>query len=354
MLKKELMKMLKPFTAISMISIIYFQYSMAQTDSLIFRNGNHIVGEVKTMDRSVVTVKTPYSDKDFAIKWHRIKEIYTDTYFLITLTDGSRYNGTIRATEPGRVSILTDSGESVNVNLIDIVFLNDLDKGFWSQISFSFDVGFDLTKANNFKQFTTNSKLGYTAKRWNLDLFYSTMFSRQNNTEDINRTDAGISHKFFMPKDWYTLASVDFLSNTEQRIELRTTGKMGMGKFITHTNKSYWGFAAGANFNNEVFFNDTTSAEPTPDKQSMEGFLGSELNLFNVGDLDLLTNLTAYPSFTESGRWRFDFKFEAKYEMWFDDDFYIKLAYSLNFDNQPVENASSTDYVFQTGFGWEW
>ena len=40
--------------------------------------------------------------------------------------------------------------------------------------------------------------------------------------------------------------------------------------------------------------------------------------------------------------------------MWFDDDFYIKLSYSLNYDNQPTEGSTDTDYVFQTGFGWKW
>jgi hypothetical protein len=123
---------------------------------------------------------------------------------------------------------------------------------------------------------------------------------------------------------------------------------------IIHTNQSYWGFAAGINFNNESFIPDTTEVEPTPDRRSLEGFFGSEYNMFNVGDLDLLTNITAYPSFTESGRWRVDFNFEARYEMWFDDDFYIKLGYSLNYDNQPVENASKVDYVLNTGFGWSW
>jgi hypothetical protein len=67
-----------------------------------------------------------------------------------------------------------------------------------------------------------------------------------------------------------------------------------------------------------------------------------------------LTSLTAYPSLTESGRWRLDFKIETRYEMWFDDDFYIKFSYSMNYDNQPPEGATDLDYVLQTGFGWSW
>jgi hypothetical protein len=86
----------------------------------------------------------------------------------------------------------------------------------------------------------------------------------------------------------------------------------------------------------------------------MEGFFGTELNMFDVGDLNLLTSIYAYPSITESGRWRSDFSFDAKYEMPFDDDFYIKLGITVNYDNRPVAGASEVDYIFYTGFGWEW
>ena len=53
----------------------------AQTDSLIFINGNYIVGEIKDMDRGIITIETDYSDADFKIEWSGIKEIYTETYF---------------------------------------------------------------------------------------------------------------------------------------------------------------------------------------------------------------------------------------------------------------------------------
>jgi hypothetical protein len=320
----------------------------AQTDSLIFKSGTYMIGEVKTMDRGVVTVKTPYSDSDFKIEWDGVQEIYTDTYFLITLSNGSRYNGTLGMSETGKVVIITDESKQIETSFEDIVFLDDINKGFWSQLYFSIDVGLDLTKANNFSQFSTRSNLGYTAKRWNLDGTFNTLYSSQDETDDINRTDGGVGYKYFLPKDWYPLVSVDFLSSTEQKLQLRTTGKLGMGKYVIHTNRTYWGFSGGANYNNENFSDDT------PDRKSWEGFLGTELNLFDIGNLNLLTKLTAYPSFTESGRWRADFNFDAKYEMPFDDDFYIKLGLSFNYDNRPVEGAAELDYVFHTGFGWEW
>jgi hypothetical protein len=90
------------------------------------------------------------------------------------------------------------------------------------------------------------------------------------------------------------------------------------------------------------------------DKNSIEGFLGSELNLFDIGDVDLFTTLLVYPSLTETNRWRTDFNIDTKYDLPLIDDFYIKIGFTLNYDNQPVEGAADTDYIFHTGFGWEW
>ena len=97
--------------------------------------------------------------------------------------------------------------------------------------------------------------------------------------------------------------------------------------------------------NNEKFSTDDE------DRQSLEAFFGTELNLFDIGDLSILTNGYAYPSLTESGRWCADFGLDLKYDLPL--DFYLKLGLNYNFDNRPVEGASETDYVFQLSFGWE-
>ena len=340
------MKNLYIITLLAVFSIS--QNLLAQTDSLIFKTGKYMIGEVKSMNRNVLMVETDYSDKDFAIEWDGITEIYTDTYFLITVTDGSRYNGTLKSTERGKITIITDDGQEVETAHNDIVFLDDKDQGFWSQLYFSIDIGLDLTKANNLTQFTTRSTLGYVSERWSLDGYFSTLTSTQDDIDDIKRTDGGVGYKYFLARDWYPLVSFDFLSNTEQKLDLRSTWKVGMGKFVLHTNSAYWAFSLGVNNNNEQF------SDETPDRNSWEAFLGTELNLFNIGDLNLLTKLMVYPSFTESGRVRTDFNFDAKYEMPFDDDFYIKIGTTVNYDNEPVEVASELDYVFHTGVGWQW
>jgi len=318
----------------------------AQIDSLILKNGDVIAGELKSMDKGVVTIETDYSDKDFKIEWGGIAEIHTESFFLVTLSDGRRYNGTLESPSPGRATINIDEGGTTDVNLMDVVFLKSIDAGFWSRLYAAIDVGFELKRANNQRNFSVNGKIGYLAERWSLDASYNTVFTKQDSIADTRRTDGNITYRYFLPKDWFLVGDVAFFSSSEQKIDLRTNGKLGLGKFMIHTNRTYWAFQGGASFMNETF------SDETPDRQSIEGFLGTELNMFDIGDLRLLTNATVFPSITESGRWRIDFNFSMKYDLPL--DFYIKLNFEGNYDNQPVEGASDTDYVLTTGFGWEW
>jgi len=323
--------------------LVHFGY--AQQDSLILTNGDAIVGEAKSMDRGVLTFETDYSDSDFKIEWEKIAKVYTDTYFLITLSNGRRYNGTLRSTDSTNNITITDEGVSGSTPKENIVFLKQVDRDFWSRLAVSLDVGYSTTKANNLQQFSVRSAFSFTADRWSADASYNNIRSSQDDIEDIQRLDAAASYRYLLPRGWFLLAQISWLSNTEQNIALRTITKIGTGKYLIQTNRTYWALQGGASFNNEGFTNEAST------RQSGEGFFGTELNMYDIGDFNLLTNFVAYPSFTERGRWRIDYSIDTKYDLPL--DFYVKLGFTLNYDNQPVENASTTDYVFQTTFGWE-
>lgn len=139
---------------------------------------------------------------------------------------------------------------------------------------------------------------------------------------------------------------MNFLSNTEQKLSLRSSLRLGIGKYLVYKSHGYWGIGAGINRNIERFSNET------PDRDSWEGYFGTELDLYDIKDLDLFSNFIAYPSFTHRGRWRADFTFHIKYNLPL--DFYIKTEFSLNYDNQPADEAGDIDYVLLLSFGWSW
>jgi len=83
----------------------------------------------------------------------------------------------------------------------------------------------------------------------------------------------------------------------------------------------------------------------------MEFFAGPEYELYKIHDFRIFTSFTWYPSITENGRHRFDYKIDLKYDLPL--DFYVKGSYTQNYDNRPVEGASTNDNILQISFGWD-
>lgn len=339
----------RTFSTCCLVGFLLFAHNALAAlpkDSLVLKNGDKIVGEIKSLDKGVITVETDYSKNDFTIEWLGIKEIYTVSNFLITLKDGRRINGNIQSVKEANIVFITSmEKDTVQVHLGDIVFLKALKSDFWGRLKANIDLGITFTKANNMRQYSLRTAISYLADKWQADANYNREDTRQDSTQNTRRTDAALNYKYFISGDWYVMTSLTFLSNTEQSISLRTNGKLGAGKMMLHTNRKYWGVGAGFAFNNESYTNTTTA------RNSWEAFVGSELNLFDIGDFSLLNSVFVYPSLTESGRVRCDFNLDAKYDL--PKDFYLKPGLTFNYDNQPAAVGKELDYVFVFTIGWE-
>ena len=86
-------------------------------------------------------------------------------------------------------------------------------------------------------------------------------------------------------------------------------------------------------------------------KNSAELFAGVELDIFDIGALDVLSAFTVIPSLTESGRVRMDFSTDLEWEII--ADLFFRVGFTNNYDSKP-SGESSNDYVFSTSVGWSY
>lgn len=324
---------------------------MAQIDSLVMNTGEILVGEVKELRQGIVTIETDYSDSDFKVEWDKVNNIHTERKYIINMSNGNRYHGPLISAKGDATKVIVDDLEKgpTTINIIDVVYLKSVEDNFLSRIDLLMSVGYTLTKANESHQFSARINAAYLSNKIGVDLYFSAVRSVQkpdSTTISTVRTEGGLGFRFFIYKDWFALAGADFLQSSEQKLNLRSLTKAGIGNYVVNTNKMYLVLAAGAAWNYEDY--DDITIE---DRSSAEAFAAIEYNIFDIGDLDLKTSLIGYPSLTESGRFRTDYSIDLKYE--FPLDFFINLGFTLNYDNKPVEGAASTDYVLQTTFGWE-
>lgn len=322
-------------------------------DSLLLSNGNVIVGDVKGMNRGVLEIETDYSKKNFFIEWSGIKNLKCKTTFLITTSEGKRYNGVIESA--GLTNILIKSDESDEVlNSNDIVYLKSINNSFLSKLSANVDVGFSVAKANDYKQFNASAFIGYVTDRWQTNFTATSLNSTQDNIEAVTRNSGGLTFDYFLPLDFYLTANYNYLTNTEQSIDLRSVYMFGLGNYLIHNNSAYWGISTGASYLSEKFlpFDQGDSIViQTPINSEVEWFLATEVNLFNVGDLSLFMGGKAYTTLGDTERWRFDLSGDVKYDLPL--DFYVKVGANLNFDSRPAEVGREVDYQYNFGVGWE-
>lgn len=261
------------------------------------------------------------------------------------LTEGRRLFGNIRTEAPGQVVVTLDSGEEQKYNLSEVIALQEVDDNFWQRFKGAIDLGYNLTKANNSKQFTIGGNLEYTGEIWLIEGTINALNSNQDDAEKIRRTDANLEFIRLLPRKWYLLGEVSFLSNTEQALDARISPSLGMGKLLISTNKLYLGLSVGFTYNIENY------TDTSLNKTSSEAFIASTFNMFDFEDIDINTGLKLYPSLSESGRLRADYDLTMKYDLPL--DFYFKIGFAFNYDNQPAIVGNDFDFIFTSGFGWD-
>jgi hypothetical protein len=329
----------------------------AQTDSIVFKNNNYIVGEIKLLQQGIIKVETDYSDSDFKVEWDQIKFLKSDQIYLVTLKKGERYNGSIEtvASDPSKITVHDMEDGDIIVDMMDIVFLKSIDQNFASRIDLLLSLGYTLTKANNSQQFSGLMSFGYLSNTIALNANFNMVRSFQEETQDTTtfqistrRTEAGAGIRGFIVKDWFALLNTDLLQSTEMQLDLRALTKVGFGNYIVNNQQMYFVTAAGVAWNYEDYTAASDSINPT---NSAEAFLGFEYKIFDLGDLDMVTRVYGYPSLTESGRFRTDFNLDLRYEFAF--DLFFGFGFTFNYDNRPAPGSDQTDYVLQTTIGWE-
>ncbi len=324
--------------------------SISQNDTLITKDHTRLYGEIKEMERGVLTFKTSYSENDFEIEWLEISQVISTRNFRITLNSGERLFGKIQKdTTTQKVRISDYINGIISTDIKNVVYLKQVDEGkIFDIMNLSMDFGYSFTKTNNLHQLNGNIHADYYRNKWGIAGNFNVIRNIQDNAPSTKRTTGMLDFKYFMKNDFFSSAIADYYSNTEQQLNLRSTYNLSIGQYLIHSNKVYFNYSFGIAYTIEDYVENTSNPGYL---NSVEGTIKLEYNMFDMGDLNMFTNVTVYPSFSERGRVRMIAKLTAKYDL--PRDFYIKGTFDYNIDNKPIEGANAEDYVYTVGIGWE-
>ena len=325
--------------------ICYAASGHAQNDTITLTTGKTLYGEIKNIKSKVLTLKTSYSDSDFKIDFKKVSKLNIQRRCFVLLTKGRRRTGYIKSRKENYFTICSEDQNNEQFALNELISLNELSDDFWHRLSFDIDLSYNHTKANNASQFVVEGHLEYRDLKWIANTTFSSLKSKQDNTENIQRTEIKSDLKRILPKKWYLLNTLSFLSNTEQSINSRYNISIGIGRYLLFTKQLSLGVNFGLNYNIEDIDNSENN-------NTSEFYFGTDFNMFDFKDFELTASLNSFLSGGDRQRFRSDFNINLKYDL--PMDLYLKSGFKFNYDNQAANTGSDFDYLFTTGVGWSY
>jgi len=322
-------------------------HAAPKTDVVVLVNGDHVTGEVKELTQGKLTFKTDNAGTLY-IEWDKIVSLESRQRLQLELSDGNRRIGSVAAApEPGKLQ-LSDvrTGTSVILPLNVIVHIYPIDEGDkLARFDGYLTAGYNYTKANNLQEFVFTGGLSTTQekRRWSVDA--TTSVATQDGANDTQRYDVTGQLRRFLPQRWFWQATLQFESNEELGLDLRTSAGGAFGRYLLQTHDQEWAWYAGANLTQEQ---EVAQAN----RRDVEAVFGTQYALYRYDTPERTVNadLRVLPSLTDSGRVRAAATARCRYEII--KDFFFELSVYGTYDNRPGADAkSNSDYGTETSLG---
>ena len=311
------------------------------------KNGDKITCEIRSLEQGQLTVKPDYTNSTIVLDWEKVDHIESKQIFIVTDPKGTTFSGALQhdvATKDLTI-IGSDTTRLPNISVIEI---EELGESFWKRLRGNVDFGLSFAKSNNQKNVSLQGGLDYQSREYLFSLDSNSQFTSQLQTNDTNETNIKTAlYKELQRSNWYYGGIANFLSSTAQQIDLRSTLGGGLAKRIIFTNRTNFSAVGGLALTVERDPPDVTSGART---RALDSAFSAQYSTFRFDSTTFDTAVWLYPSLTSPGRLRMTLNQDVYYK--FLGDFYIRMSFYDNYDNQPVVGAPTNNLGGSTTVGW--
>ncbi|MCI0516982.1 MAG: DUF481 domain-containing protein [Woeseiaceae bacterium] len=317
------------------------------TDVVVFKNGDRLTGEMKSLDRGRLSFETdPTGTID--IEWDKVAYIRVDQDIQVQTESGVQYFGQIRmAKQEFKVVVDTADGPA-ELDSSQVVAMDPIDTGGFRALDVNVSVGYNFSKASNITQLNVGMDTEYRSVKRVLSADFASQLSNSDSSESSQRQSLEFNYTRLRPNRWLNDGGISFDANDELGLNLRTSLSAGGGRYLVQTNNSLFILKGGLKATRE------NNVDVPEDVNSLEsyGTMTWEWYRYDTPELDWSTTLEVIPSLTESGRVRGEYDATLRWEIM--TDFYWQLEYYYSYDNKPqTEDASSNDYGITTSLAYK-
>jgi hypothetical protein len=344
---------LQPFPAGCAVSLLTAFLTLSigaqareKSDVLHMKNGDTLTGEIRLLEHGKLRLGTAYMG-EVSIEWDDIARIESDFEFQFEGSDGTRVTG--RIAESGVAQQIALSGDSGTARFRheNVVRISQIEDTFWDRLKGSMTFGYSYTKASSVAQGNLGFRATHRTRVRSVTIDGSTILTRDQSDEGTQRSNLQLSTNRYRDNRWFNSYLFGLESNDELGLDLRASTGAALGRYITQSNTSEFALLGGLVATAENFRGDSSSQE------SIEGLLGVDYSryIYDSPAIDLSSRFTAYPSFTESGRYRTQFDINLRWEVI--SDLFWDFSFYNSYDSEPPSDAASgTDRGVVTSLGW--
>jgi small nuclear ribonucleoprotein (snRNP)-like protein len=338
----------RQYLLIALLSLWVLPASAApKTDVVIFKNGDKLTGELKSLKRGQLFLNTDATGT-IGIEWDKISAVISNQQIQVETSNGTRYFGILATSdEAATIVVVTDDGPK-SLSADWIIVMNPIEGGGIHALEVDVSVGYNFAKAGGVEQATLGVNMDFRSLLRIESLRFSTILSDSDSQEASRRTNLGLQHTRLWRERWFSTGSLTFDQNDELGLNLRSSLGFGGGRYTIQSNSMLLSFEAGLQFSRENLVN-----EPE-DLDSLESIFTAKWDwfLFDDPELDWSSMFQLIPSLTEKGRVRGELDTTLSWEIIGD----LKWAVSLygSWDNQPQSTGGATsDYGVNTSLAYE-
>jgi hypothetical protein len=311
------------------------------------KNGDKITCEIRSLEQAQLTIKQEYANSTVVLDWNQVDHIQTQQPFVVVDAKGGASSGIVSETADNHV-VKVAGVASKQIPHDDVVSIEQTGETFLRRLRGDVDLGLSFAQSNAQKNLTLDSDLTYQGTTNIASLTSNSQFTSQKETTDTNETT--VKSEYFRQlrkSDWYGGAIANFLSSSEQQIDLRTTLGGAMAVRPIFTNKTNLSLIAGLALTSEK---DEANATSTASKRSLDSAAAVQFSTFRFDSTTFSSTIWVYPSLTTLGRVRVTFNQDLYYKFY--KDFYIRGSFYDNYDNRPVIGAPPNNLGVSTTLGW--
>lgn len=325
------------------LSLLHLSGHTQQYDSIFLFRGQVFIGTIKGARLGELRIDDN-SVRVIEMKMYRIKKIVATQRFKIETDSKIIYYGVLKeGKEDGWVNLVLDDSSIVSLNILDISTITALEKGFWTRLNGSFGAGFTYTKSNDLGQFNINSNIYYVTESADYQLTLSAISSIDSGVFSRDRENGELFTAIVVNPTWFVALGLEYERNLELSIARRFQELVGGGnKLLVRKNMQLLAIS-GITFNQEL----STSGISSGLLYEIPFILRFNFFKYQKPNLQVSTIQSTFYSLSQKGRVRYSGDLNFSWELI--KDFYWTLNPYANFDSQPPEGNSKSDFGIAVG-----